>query len=107
VALHTAAPTTQSTPPSLRDALPIWGKPDLPFGAWQSPSTHTVAWFIHDGSSQEVSWMPYHSVDETSCELPSWMNHATVCVLGLRSEEHTSELQSRREIVCRLLLEKK
>src|SRR5204862_4621034 len=27
-------------------------------------------------------------------------------VLG-RSEEHTSELQSRRELVCRLLLEKK
>src|SRR5438874_7889886 len=29
-------------------------------------------------------------------------------VLGLnRSEEHTSELQSRRDLVCRLLLEKK
>src|SRR5215471_8392522 len=27
--------------------------------------------------------------------------------LGRRSEEHTSELQSRRELVCRLLLEKK
>src|SRR5690349_24055821 len=26
---------------------------------------------------------------------------------GDRSEEHTSELQSRRELVCRLLLEKK
>src|SRR5438874_7630657 len=28
-------------------------------------------------------------------------------VLLLRSEEHTSELQSRRDLVCRLLLEKK
>src|SRR5690349_23639967 len=27
--------------------------------------------------------------------------------LGIRSEEHTSELQSRRDLVCRLLLEKK
>src|SRR2546428_7534556 len=27
--------------------------------------------------------------------------------LGLRSEEHTSELQSRSDLVCRLLLEKK
>src|SRR6266403_3540809 len=27
--------------------------------------------------------------------------------LGARSEEHTSELQSRRDLVCRLLLEKK
>src|SRR5690554_7227493 len=28
-------------------------------------------------------------------------------VMGLRSEEHTSELQSRPHLVCRLLLEKK
>src|SRR5438874_9948706 len=27
--------------------------------------------------------------------------------MGKRSEEHTSELQSRRDLVCRLLLEKK
>src|SRR5690349_22842655 len=33
---------------------------------------------------------------------------AAVGVVGLeRSEEHTSELQSRRDLVCRLLLEKK
>src|SRR3712207_7441878 len=35
----------------------------------------------------------------------------TLCVLvmatGVRSEEHTSELQSRQYLVCRLLLEKK
>src|SRR2546422_3391691 len=29
------------------------------------------------------------------------------CVVCLRSEEHTSELQSRLHLVCRLLLEKK
>src|SRR5690349_24127946 len=29
------------------------------------------------------------------------------CAVPTRSEEHTSELQSRRELVCRLLLEKK
>src|SRR3712207_7443493 len=29
------------------------------------------------------------------------------CALGPRSEEHTSELQSRQYLVCRLLLEKK
>src|SRR5690554_7197521 len=29
------------------------------------------------------------------------------CFLPLRSEEHTSELQSRPHLVCRLLLEKK
>src|SRR5204862_7263221 len=32
---------------------------------------------------------------------------AALIVLSDRSEEHTSELQSRRELVCRLLLEKK
>src|SRR5215208_1774172 len=30
-----------------------------------------------------------------------------VIIVGLRSEEHTSELQSRGHLVCRLLLEKK
>src|SRR5690625_6277831 len=30
-----------------------------------------------------------------------------VCLTDLRSEEHTSELQSRGHLVCRLLLEKK
>src|SRR3712207_8001394 len=29
------------------------------------------------------------------------------CLSGCRSEEHTSELQSRQYLVCRLLLEKK
>src|SRR2546429_4098031 len=32
--------------------------------------------------------------------------HDAVCI-ALRSEEHTSELQSRLHLVCRLLLEKK
>src|SRR6267378_5809984 len=41
-------------------------------------------------------------------EQPVLAHHADGLVhLGLRSEEHTSELQSRRDLVCRLLLEKK
>src|SRR5690349_20147866 len=31
----------------------------------------------------------------------------SICINSARSEEHTSELQSRRDLVCRLLLEKK
>src|SRR5438874_9069238 len=31
----------------------------------------------------------------------------SLAIGALRSEEHTSELQSRRDLVCRLLLEKK
>src|SRR5256886_6470844 len=35
-------------------------------------------------------------------------NSSTICsLLGTRSEEHTSELQSQSNLVCRLLLEKK
>src|SRR5690606_41665071 len=35
------------------------------------------------------------------------MVHYDVQLIGGRSEEHTSELQSRENLVCRLLLEKK
>src|SRR5438034_6694809 len=34
-------------------------------------------------------------------------NHLTIHVRDKRSEEHTSELQSHSDLVCRLLLEKK
>src|SRR5688572_32763699 len=34
-------------------------------------------------------------------------NVSRCCALPLRSEEHTSELQSQSNLVCRLLLEKK
>src|SRR3712207_6942346 len=37
---------------------------------------------------------------------PGSRSLSSVCALG-RSEEHTSELQSRQYLVCRLLLEKK
>src|SRR3712207_8095444 len=40
--------------------------------------------------------------------LPGRSNALAIAArLGLRSEEHTSELQSRQYLVCRLLLEKK
>src|SRR3712207_3413814 len=37
----------------------------------------------------------------------AWSSRYAVGIIGLRSEEHTSELQSRQYLVCRLLLEKK
>src|SRR3712207_7489376 len=37
----------------------------------------------------------------------SGANGTTAKVMKVRSEEHTSELQSRQYLVCRLLLEKK
>src|SRR5207247_7082860 len=44
----------------------------------------------------ETSWLETHPLARTSTTVKS-----------LRSEEHTSELQSRVDLVCRLLLEKK
>src|SRR5690606_9541228 len=35
------------------------------------------------------------------------LDNTVVLVISARSEEHTSELQSRENLVCRLLLEKK
>src|SRR3989449_5768432 len=46
-----------------------------------------------------------HAVDPLVAGLPAHMVAPTQ--LGHRSEEHTSELQSRLHLVCRLLLEKK
>src|SRR5207249_10108219 len=36
-----------------------------------------------------------------------WMDSGQIAKVTRRSEEHTSELQSRFDLVCRLLLEKK
>src|SRR5439155_11206405 len=40
-------------------------------------------------------------------QLPTTSERAGQLVMAVRSEEHTSELQSRGHLVCRLLLEKK
>src|SRR5436305_4993094 len=42
----------------------------------------------------------------TACDRKSGSTRSSACT-GKRSEEHTSELQSRPHLVCRLLLEKK
>src|SRR5207302_7428795 len=57
---------------------------------------------------------PYTALFRSSLALVSATRAATRCWYGraasrsrARSEEHTSELQSRENLVCRLLLEKK
>src|SRR5690606_41587847 len=44
----------------------------------------------------------FKSVHSNKCLSVDWSG-----IAGTRSEEHTSELQSRENLVCRLLLEKK
>src|SRR5205085_12395846 len=76
-------PLTATTTPSLHDALPICGRPPLRL---TNPSGWTMAHEQFD------------------------LDGALALVTGAgsgRSEEHTSELQSQSNLVCRLLLEKK
>src|SRR5687768_18253094 len=70
-----------------------------------------------NGVRREISSMPgvYNlSIDETTQEVAAAYEAGvrSIILFGLpeskdRSEEHTSELQSRLHLVCRLLLEKK
>src|SRR2546429_6188072 len=46
-------------------------------------------------------------MNEKSFDLISRITRPLICAPRSRSEEHTSELQSRLHLVCRLLLEKK
>src|SRR5690606_40707210 len=50
---------------------------------------------------QQLIWEEYPNVQV------SWKLTNRTKTIRLRSEEHTSELQSRENLVCRLLLEKK
>src|SRR3712207_7629230 len=78
--------TTEIYTLSLHDALPICARspPGLPAPSASSPA-----------SSRTPRSRP-------SFDVPTWSPSR----IG-RSEEHTSELQSRQYLVCRLLLEKK
>src|SRR2546430_13321059 len=51
--------------------------------------------------SDEVRLLVFGDIDQVHSE------KAEIRVAGARSEEHTSELQSQSNLVCRLLLEKK
>src|SRR3712207_8050790 len=59
------------------------------------------------GLAGEIVWtvLPHTEADKVA--LLSSVLVACGNVMGRRSEEHTSELQSRQYLVCRLLLEKK
>src|SRR5205809_4778417 len=72
---------------SLHDALPISSQPGAVNKGWSAAAPFP---FSSRPSSARSGW----------CE----RRHAGH---SLRSEEHTSELQSRLHLVCRLLLEKK
>src|SRR5690606_41675792 len=73
--------------------------------AWASgpPPPRSIAGSIVDGRRGSVS--PLGSYPMT-WRASAWLRMGAPVALT-RSEEHTSELQSRENLVCRLLLEKK
>src|SRR6266576_7066999 len=74
-----------------------------------------IFFFLKDPATTEIYTLSLHDALPISVEriraayatLPIGSPLAAGTLVGPRSEEHTSELQSRRELVCRLLLEKK
>src|SRR5690349_23384761 len=79
-----APATTEVYTLSLHDALPIW-------------RSSTAVMLHRVGTNRRFPRRP---------SVPA-LNARPAGEPPVRSEEHTSELQSRRDLVCRLLLEKK
>src|SRR6266496_6608756 len=65
--------------------------------------------FFNDTATTEIYTLSLHDALPIShqCGPPLFASSRTCAHADGRSEEHTSELQSRRDLVCRLLLEKK
>src|SRR5438874_12779860 len=87
--------------------------PTRPLDNHHIATTLTSFFFYGSGDHPDLHSFPTRrSSDLTSFEmavnaLQESGADAVMVGRGARSEEHTSELQSRRDLVCRLLLEKK
>src|SRR5699024_11381838 len=67
-----------------------------------------VQYIRYDGSQDIAKQLFQRLMSEISDpDTPDFEKPDSVVSKGSRSEEHTSELQSRFDLVCRLLLEKK
>src|SRR3989442_14191969 len=81
--------------------------------------THITSFFFfffNDTATTEIYTLSLHdALPISSSRLRSWLRNRLASIISTpsfetrrpRSEEHTSELQSRPHLVCRLLLEKK
>src|SRR3712207_8543355 len=74
--------------------------------AWVAPGAHVIG-SVHLGEESSVWYGAVLRGDTEPIRVGARTNIQDGCVLHARSEEHTSELQSRQYLVCRLLLEKK
>src|SRR6266511_6437660 len=67
-----------------------------------------IFFFFNDTATTEIYTLSLHDAlpISTACST-CWCSCSRMRATQWRSEEHTSELQSRENLVCRLLLEKK
>src|SRR3712207_7292746 len=84
--------TTEIYTLSLHDALPIWGRSCPLYWLTEINNTDKHRLILVVGAKPAFLTLSHWAADEKP---------------NMRSEEHTSELQSRQYLVCRLLLEKK
>src|SRR5437879_11628783 len=85
---------------SLHDALPI-------FPTRKPPSDPRIVKSGGSGNKGVAGVIPIEAAEGTPGPVSSVLASVNVILASLRSEEHTSELQSPMYLVCRLLLEKK
>src|SRR5439155_26725914 len=102
--LLTHTPTTHTSTLSLHDALPISPNSTMRLLA-------RFSWPWKESRDVHPRPRPWFARVSTIWRHTHQFLFAAVCrsfaKSGRRSEEHTSELQSRGHLVCRLLLEKK
>src|SRR6266403_6413850 len=73
-----------------------------------STSSFSFFFFFNDTATTEIYTLSLHdALPILSWRSMRYCSNRSCSISWTRSEEHTSELQSRRELVCRLLLEKK
>src|SRR3712207_6948723 len=89
--------TTEIYTLSLHDALPI--------SAAASSTSTSVLTTVSETCCQTGCWLA-REVPKSPVSRPPSQSTYRVTIESPRSEEHTSELQSRQYLVCRLLLEK-
>src|SRR5258707_10713519 len=78
----------------------------LPFSN-DSCSNRNTSWRVTLSPSMPCTSVMWVTLREPSRMRLCWTITSTAELICSRSEEHTSELQSRQYLVCRLLLEKK
>src|SRR5207248_10145505 len=98
-----APPLSSSYPLSLHDALPILLLFDIAWMKFDSALLGVVVSAVNQMSKRNIAFfgVPSHLLVRLH------LVHGLANGVSARSEEHTSELQSPYDLVCRLLLEKK